>query len=50
MLNLSLKKLKLIERNKKINIYRSMSEVEILGIMNRSEPIKIIGKETEIVF
>ena len=40
MLNLSLKEMKLIAKNRKINSYRSMSKDGLLGTIKRSEPIK----------
>ena len=40
MLNLSLKELKIKKKNRKINVYRSMSKDELLDMINRSEPIK----------
>ena len=40
MLNLSLKELNLIAKNRKINVCRNMSKDELLDIIKRSEPIK----------
>ena len=37
MLNLSLKELKLIAKNRKINGYRSMSKDDLLDIINKNQ-------------
>ena len=40
MLNLSLKELKLVAKNRGIKGYKSMSKNKLIRMLNRTEPIK----------
>ena len=50
MLNLSLKELKLIAKNRRINGHKSVSKDKLLSMINTSKPIKITEKQTERIF